>query len=361
MKKKASATTIGLFVVGGLVLLVAGVILAGGGRLFAHKERVVMHFSGSIYGLQPGAPVVFRGVRLGSVSSIGLAYDRASDDFLIPVVAELESASIQGLSQTRRGDSATALVALIDRGMTAQLSMQSLLTGQLYVDLDLRPQKDKEAVQRGSEGEMLEIPTTATAIQALKNQIDGLDFRQLIDDVSAIAGSARAVVAGPELKKALSDLAQITEHVRRLAERVEARFDPLADATTATLGDARRAVRQVGSAADEVGQTAKRLGGAADGVSALVAPDSALILKLQATLGEVSEMAGSLRQQAGGDSGLVQNANQALHDVSRAARSMRELADLLERHPEALLRGRGAAAPQRDWEEDGDSAGKDSW
>ena len=339
--KRASATTIGLFVVVGIVLLVTGVILAGGGRLFAHKERVVMHFSGSIYGLQLGAPVVFRGVRLGSVSSIGLLYDKASDDFLIPVVAELESASIRGLAETKGDDGAAALASLVERGMTAQLSMQSLLTGQLYVDLDLRPQK--ESVMRGKKGEVLEIPTTATAIQALKNQIDGLDFRQLIDDVSAIAGSARAMVSGPELKKALSDLAAITDHLRKLAETAEKRFGPLADATSSALGDARRASNRVGTAADDISETARRLGGTADHVSALVAPDSAVVQKLQRTLDDLGQMAGSLKLQAGDDSGLMQNANQALHDVSRAARSMRELADLLERHPEVLLRGRGAA------------------
>lgn len=339
--KRASATTIGLFVVIGIVLLVGGVILAGGGRLFAHKERVVMHFSGSIYGLQLGAPVVFRGVRLGSVSSIGLLYDKASDDFLIPVVAELESAAIRGLAESKDEDGAAALAALVDRGMTAQLSMQSLLTGQLYVDLDLRPQK--ESVQRDKHGDLLEIPTTATAIQALKNQFDGLDFRKLIDDVSAIATSARSVVSGPELKKALSDLAAITDHVRKLAEAAEKRFGPLADATTSTLGDARKAANRVGAAADDISDTAHRLGGTADHISSLVAPDSAVVQKLQRTLDDLGQMAASLKQQAGDESGLMQNANQALHDVSRAARSMRELADLLERHPEALLRGRGAA------------------
>jgi paraquat-inducible protein B len=341
MKRRASATTIGLFVVVGLVLLVTGVILAGGGRLFAHKERVVMHFSGSIYGLQLGAPVVFRGVRLGSVSSIGLLYDKTKDDFLIPVVAELESASIRGLAASNNGDSDTALAALVDRGMTAQLSMQSLLTGQLYVDLDMRPQKT--SVQRGKPGEILEIPTTATAIQNLKNQVDGLDFRRLFDDVSAIAASARTVVAGPQLKQAMDDLTAITGHLRKLSERLDKRFDPLLDTASKALVDARSAANRVGTAADDVSGTARRLSGTADHVSALVAPESAVVQKLQRTMDDLAQMAGALRQQAGDDSGLVQNANQALHDVSRAARSMRELADLLERHPEALLRGRSAA------------------
>lgn len=341
MKRRASATTIGIFVVVGLVLMVTGVILAGGGRLFAHKERVVMHFSGSIYGLQLGAPVVFRGVRLGSVSSIGLRYDKGSDDYTIPVIAELESTSIRGLAESKSDSSADALAALVGRGLTAQLSMQSLLTGQLYVDLDLRP--EKTAVQHDKPNEMLEIPTTATAIQNLKNQFDGLDLRRLFDDVSAIAASARAVVAGPQLKKAMDDLAAITDHLRKLSERMEVRFDPLMDTASKTLVDARSAANRVGTAADDVSGTARRLSGTADHVSALVAPDSAVVLKLQRTMDDLAKMADSLQRQTGEDAMLMQNANQALQDVSRAARALRELADLLERHPEALLRGRSQA------------------
>lgn len=81
---------IGAFVLGALVLIVAAVLASADGRLFARKDSVVMHFSGSIFGLQVGAPVVFRGVRLGSVTSIGLSYDAGQDRFSIPVVAELD-------------------------------------------------------------------------------------------------------------------------------------------------------------------------------------------------------------------------------------------------------------------------------
>lgn len=340
MKRRGNATLIGAFVVAGLLLVLAAVIAAGGGRLFARKERVVMNFNGSIYGLQIGAPVVFRGVRLGSVTSIGLVYDRARDDFMIPVVADLESASIMGLAEAKGDSGATVLAALSARGLSAQLAMQSLLTGQLYVDLDLRPQKP--ALLRGQAGRALEIPTSTTAIQNLKNQIDGLDFRRLLDDVSAIAASARTVVSGPQLKQVMDDAAAITANLRKLSGRLDARFGPLADAASATLGDARRAATRVSTAADGVADTAQRLGGTADHVSALVAPDSPLVNSLKESANELAQMAGSLRRQTGEDSTLMQDADQALRDVSRAARSLHELADLLDRQPDALLRGRPA-------------------
>src|SRR6201999_1452738 len=117
-----------------------------------------------------GAPVVFRGVRLGSVSSIGLVYEPGKDEFIIPVQADLEPDAIRGMAARASKDgNRTVLEQMVARGLKAQLSMQSLLTGQLYVDLDLRPKKP--AVLRGNDDSELEIPTTTTTIQQLKNQL----------------------------------------------------------------------------------------------------------------------------------------------------------------------------------------------
>jgi phospholipid/cholesterol/gamma-HCH transport system ATP-binding protein len=145
--------------------------------------------------LQLGAPVVFRGVRVGSVRSVGLLYDKGSGDYLIPVWADLESRSLRGLAENG-DDGMAALSSLVGRGLTAQLSIQSLLTGQLYIDLDLRPQR--QAVRSSTTSDdALEIPTSATTIQNLTKQLDEVDIRRLLDDVSAIAESARTVLAGP--------------------------------------------------------------------------------------------------------------------------------------------------------------------
>jgi paraquat-inducible protein B len=335
-RKRTSPTLIGAFVV-------------GGGRFFTRKEYAVMHFSGSIYGLQVGAPVVFRGVRLGSVTSIGLVYDKASDRFSIPVLAELEPHIIRGMGDRRSDEEAErgeTLQALVQRGLRAQLSLQSLLTGQLYVDLDLRPERTGQ-LRGGQYRSAIEIPTTPTAIQALRGQIEGLDLRKLLDDVSAIAGSARSVLAGPQLKEALDNVVQITEQVQQMSERLNRRVDPLADAAAATLGETRRAIERVtgvvdkaGGAVDKVGGAADRIGRTADRAGTMLAPDAPLVRDVQRAAAELAATAAALRQHTAEDSGLVHNADRTLRDLSRAARSVRELADMLERHPEALLRGR---------------------
>jgi paraquat-inducible protein B len=342
MKRKANPTLIGAFVVAGLALLALALVTVAGNRLFTSKGRAVMHFSGSVYGLQVGAPVVFRGVRVGSVVSIGVLYDRATDTFSIPVVAELDGDAVTGLDgRPAQSDVALALPALVQRGLSAQLSMQSLLTGLLYVALDLRP--ERSASLRGTYRGAVEIPTTATAFQALKTQLEGMDFRRIAEDLSAIAASARAVVAGPELKQALGDLARITASVKHATGRLDRRVDPLADELQRTLRTARTALEGVGRAAHGVDDTAQRLARTSDRASDLLAPESPLVQNLQRSVDEVGRTAASLRQATGGDSTLVRNGERALADLSRAARALRDLAEVLEHQPDAVLRGRSVA------------------
>jgi paraquat-inducible protein B len=353
MARKASPTLIGAFVVAGLALLAAAIVFVAGNDLWKRKERAVMYFRGSIYGLQVGAPVVFRGVRVGSVTSLEVVYDRANDRFVIPVVADLERESVRGIGGPRGGTTlasdAPALEALVQRGLRAQLQMQSLLTGLLYVDIDLPAQRTPAMApaQKGNEtsivvGNAVEIPTTDTAVQALKSQLEGVDLRRLLDDVSAIATSARALVSGPELRAALEDLQAITGSVKRLATRLEQRIDPLAAAANNTLTRTDRAVQRVGDAADTVSGAAKSLARTSDSLGQTVAPDSVLMRDLQSAAGEVASAAATLRGAAGSDDGVVRQTTRAMQDLSRAARSLRELADSLERQPQSLLRGRPA-------------------
>ncbi|WP_066271533.1 MlaD family protein [Hydrogenophaga palleronii] len=339
MKRKASATLIGSFVVVGIALIAVAIIALAGNNLFTRKERTVMHFSGSVYGLQVGAPVVFRGVRVGSVESIDVFYDREKDQYSIPVIAVLDSDAVSGLDGKRGdGQQGPALPALIERGLSAQLSMQSLLTGLLYVDLDLRPRR--ESSLRGSYHGATEIPTTATAIQNLREQFDGMDFRRVANDISAIASSARAVVSGPQMKQALSDLAEITASFKRISERLDKRVGPLTDELERSLASTRKAMDGMSQAAQSVDRTAIGFGRTSERMGELLAPDAPLVQNLQRAADEVARTAGALRESTAGDSSLMLSADRALDDLSKAARALRDLAETLEQQPDALLRGR---------------------
>lgn len=347
MKRKANPTLIGAFVVGALALIFLAVFFVAGGQLFSRKERAVMHFSGSIYGLQVGAPVVFRGVRLGSVTSIGVAYDKSRDTFSIPVTAELERDVIRNAAdpggKAPVQDSSLTIESLVGRGLRAQLAMQSLLTGQLYVDLDFRP--DKPSRQLGAFTSATEIPTVSTAIQELKNQVDSIDFRRLMDDVSAIASSARRVVSGPELNQAMKDLTEITGSIKNLSAKLDRQVVPIAGAARSTLGTTQQTMERLGTAADRIGNAADSVSGVANRAGQVLAPDSPLVKSVQQTADELARSAAALRATTADDSLMMQNLDRALRDVSRAARAVRELADSIDQQPDMLIRGRPASAP----------------
>lgn len=329
--RKSHPAMLGLFVVIGLIVLFVAVVTLAGGRLLVHKQKVVMHYAGSVYGLQVGAPVVFRGVRLGSVSAIGVAYDADTRNVTIPVTAELDRemvASITGHKADAGGEN--VLPALVQRGLRAQLATQSLLTGQLYVDLDFRPEKPAHYI---SEDTQSEIPTIATAFQELRNQVDNLDLRRLVDDVSAIASSTRRMVSGPEANHVLKNLEVATDNLRRVSNTLDKRLNPLLDSAQDTLATTKLSMQRVGEAANSVKGTSQRVG-------ANFGPDSPLMQNLTRSADELSRSAAALRDAVGDDSPMNQNLQRALHDVSQAARELRELANTLDEQPESVIKGR---------------------
>lgn len=329
MNRSVMAFRVGLFTLLGIALIGVAFVLASGGRWFAPKQRVVMHFDGSVFGLPLGAPVVFRGVRLGRVVSVGLA--GASAPGAIAVSADLD----QDLLRELQGQAAD-LNALLARGLSARLATQSLLTGQLYVDLDLRGAPSSGAAAAAAPGGPLQIPTTQTQMQALQAQLEGLDLAQIGRDVGAVATSARQLLAGPQPARALASVADAAGALEKLAQRLDQRMRPLADAAQGTLADARTAMQQLGGAA-------QRASAAASQVETLAASGAPLVGRVQQLADELSRTAAALREASSEDSSLRVNADRALQDVSRAARALREVGELLERNPDALLRGRAAA------------------
>lgn len=338
MKTSARALRLGAFVVLGIVLLVLLVVFVLSGELLTRREAVLMRFTGSVYGLNVGSPVVFRGVSVGAVKEIGLARNGPGGQIEIPVRAVLnQAAALQLAPQETNG--VRAIEGLIARGLSARLASQSLLTGQLYVDLDLRPGLVKPTVAAVA-SDLPDIPTVPSTLQALQSQLEGIDLKAAFQDVAAIAQTGRQLLQDPQLKTTLTNLVKLSTELRTLAQSVQREVKPLSGAAHATLARVDTAASAVTLAGERVTQAAESVTQVARQLDTTLAPDAPLVKSFQRTADELSQTAKSLRHTAGNDSELVQNLNRAASDVARAARQIGELADLLQRQPDALLRGR---------------------
>ena len=191
MSKPANKTLIGAFVIGAIALLVIAVLIFGSGKFLKKTFHAVVFFEGSIKGLNEGAPVIFKGVKVGSVTNIRLIYDPADDSLRIPVIIELEPEKIERTDVAERQPEKN-LKLIIERGLRAQLQMQSMVTGQLMIALDFFP--DKPARYVNFIKEYPEIPTVPTPFEELTKTIQHLPLKKIAKQLNLTLSSMRKLI-----------------------------------------------------------------------------------------------------------------------------------------------------------------------
>lgn len=138
MSRKANKTAIGAFVVGAVILSVVAITVFGSGSLFERSDKYVLYFSDSVKGLSVGAPVIFKGVKIGNVSEMSLIYDPKTKNVLIPVIVDVELAQVQGVPEDVGYPD---YLLLVQQGLRARLEIQNFITGQLMLAFDFYPDK----------------------------------------------------------------------------------------------------------------------------------------------------------------------------------------------------------------------------
>jgi len=331
MSKRANPTAIGAFVVTALALAVVGVIALGGMQLFKKELPFVMFFEGDLGGLDVGAPLQLRGVKIGAVTKIRLFLGAENK---IGVYVNVDPSLLPVGSVVRGGD-VDAVQGLIQRGLRAQLKTQSLLTGQLLVYLDYFP--DTPITLVGLDPNVREIPTIPTKLEQLQARIEAVldklgavNIDELIRDARSTLKGAKELMASPELKAAvvsantaLQSANLAIRHADSTLGRLDARLDTIGTETDATLvetraliAEARKSLAKIDAQIEPLATSIKDTGAAAQGTLRI------------------------LDRAVEGDSRVGYEALRALRGVADAAQSLKALADYLERHPEALLRGK---------------------
>ena len=332
MSRKADPALIGAFVLGAIALAVTTILLVTGDDWFRKHSQHMLYFEGAAHGLQVGAPVVFLGVKVGTVKKIEIGLDESSRKFVVPVAIEVEPHIVRTKSgeQIDLRDRET-LRRLVERGLRARLRLQSILTGQLYVDLDFHP--DKPARFVATDPEVSEIPTVRTAVQELTSKLEGFPMDKFLADVAAIGTALSRTLDTPEARNLPKRMDATLKHLESLAARLDAKSGPILDETRADLVEMKKALVAAQSAM-------ARLESAADRIGTLASADSELVRNLTRASDELAGAAQTVRRLAESESPTVQHANQALKETARAAEALRKLAELLEQQPDAILRGK---------------------
>ena len=340
MSKRANPTAIGAFVVGALALAVVGVITLGGMQIFKKELPFVMFFDGNIGGLDVGAPVEIRGVKIGTVTKIRI-FAGAHNIGKIGVYVKIDPALLPKDAAVRRN--VDAVEDLITHGLRAQLKTQSLLTGQLLVYLDFFPGTRIALV--GLDPDVREIPTIPTTLEQLQARVEKfidklgtIDIDELVKDVSLTLKGAKDLMSSPELKAAIVS-----------ADTTLKSADTALKSANAAIQDAQVVLKRLDGKLESVGANADA---ALTDVRELLVDAKKSLAKIDA---QVEPLAASIRDASAsaqgtlhgvdravaGESRLGYETLRALRDVADAARSLKTLADYLEQHPDALLRGKG--------------------
>ena len=233
MGSKINPTTIGAFVVGAIVLVIAGVLLFGGGKFFQEKIPYVLFFDSSVEGLNVGAPVVFRGVQIGQVKEISAIADPKTFDVRIRVQTEIVRGVIKvGEEDQRFKDQRQGMEGLIQKGARATLRMQSFVTGLLYVALDFFP--DTPIRLLGLDPRIPELPTIPSDMDQLKSTIQQamaelrkLPLETILNEVLVVLKRANTLLEAPEIKQALVALRDVMVDARQLVAHTDNQVEVL--------------------------------------------------------------------------------------------------------------------------------------
>jgi paraquat-inducible protein B len=269
--------------------------------LFADSEKIgearpsalepyLLYFEDSVRGLNVGAPVEFKGIKLGSVTNVDLEVEPNSSDIRIPVKIQLQPERLISASAAPVQDPNEIIESLIAKGFRARLQTGSLLTGQMFVELGFYPDTPAEHVSN-SEGisviptipsEFVEIKDSATEVL---DKLRKLPVEEIGEHTVAVISNLEKLLSSPQINEILVSANASFQSVKVLTDELSAQLVPLAS-------------------------------------------------QLNETLASVDE-----------NSALQSQLSLTLQQVDNAARALRTLADSIERNPNAVIWGKQNAKP----------------
>jgi paraquat-inducible protein B len=320
---------IGAFVFGGIVLGLGAIVLFGNFRIFQPTSSAAVVFEGSISGLSVGAPVTFRGVRVGAVERIVIQYEPRNKTAYIPVTVRLEPDRVRVAGQTRE-QAGVDLDSLIARGLRAELVTQSFVTGQSQIDLDFDP--GSAAVLHPDVTSLTEIPTRQSAIQRVTEQLSQLPLGELVENTNAALISVRGLA-----QKLDSDLPPLVASLKSTSDGASHTLDVAAQ----TLQTATQTFSTLQTRLDTTLDHVDTLSVNTDQQLVQRSADlHALITSTNQTVQQTRDILNELKGVTAARGEVRTNLDATLRDLAAAAASLRGFASDVEQNPQLLLTGR---------------------
>lgn len=330
MSKKANPTLIGAFVLVALALTIVAIAVLGKIKLRDDRFRCVAYFTGSLYGLDVGAPVTFRGVNIGRVSAVRINFDKGQNTYLIPVVIDIEqAANLSGIPAKEWNPDTirSTLTQMIAKGLRAQLKITSFLTGKLYIDLALHP--ENEAKLHGNDSNLFEIPTMASGLEQITQKIESLPLSEILNKAAIALDGINSIINSQQTRHAIASVDTTLNRLNTLVTHVDEEFPAIV--TELKTGLAK--LSQVADAANSLLHKAdKGLPGLSDEVKQL-------LIGLNTAAGALTRTLDNLQQMTAKDSLLTYQVEASLREIEQAAVSIREITDFLQQNPNALVFG----------------------
>ncbi len=292
-------------------------------KTYARKINLLLHFDGSVRGLNVGASVEFRGIRIGKVLDVKLELDLQRQIFRIPVLIEIEPGRIHANGEQPADDPDHKIMnQLVAQGMRARLKTGNLITGQLFVDLDIYPDApEAHIVWKAKYPRMPTLPTRMDEISAsltqLLNRIQEAPINEFFSDLHHTVQGVDRLMNSAQLHNAILSLDKTLNHARLFAKTLDTSIGP-----------------ELKSAVSELNATIKHTQHLTQNLDANVTP------KLELAIKEAQKTLTAIGSTLSQDSPLFHELIRMLRELADAARFIRDLADYLERHPDALIYGK---------------------
>ncbi|MSU47063.1 MAG: MCE family protein [Lacunisphaera sp.] len=298
MKTKISPATVGMFILGALVIFIVGFLSFGGSSIFSKPSRFLIYFEESVSGLDPGAPLKFNGVRIGRVAVVNVRYDATTKKALVQTICEInrnvltDSAGVM-IDLTNPSE----LQVLIDRGLRARLNLTGI-TGLLFVELDFEDVRKYPADPRFMAEPYPVVPAIPSPISEVQQSIveivanlkkvdfatlskdlktlltttnqklSALDVKALNDKVGAAADAVSTFVNSPEARQTFLNLNAALTDLRVVLARIDGNVGPVSEELKKTLADAQVALKSLESAATSTQNFVAAQGNVGDEVTA---------------------------------------------------------------------------------------------